>query len=302
MTESSKARKRIAVIGSAGQLGMDIVKQFAASGDYEVLPWARGDVDVTRGDQVESAVTGSRPDVVVNCAALHRVDDCEERVADAFRINAQGAYEVARACNAVHATCVFISTDYVFAGDKGCPYTEDDHASAVNVYGVSKISGEMLVRNVSPNHVILRVSSLFGAAGPRGKGSNFIDAILAKARRAEPLRIVADQWMSPTYTKDAADALFRILLEDRRGVFHGSNAGRCSWYEFALEALQQAGIAALVEPTSAGAYPSKARRPRDSALDRSRPIAPGFTPRPWPEALSSYLAEKGHLPPAAAVP
>ncbi len=294
--------KRVAVIGSAGQLGSDIVRVLAASSGYEVTPLTHDQVNVTDRTAV-MAVLGRDPfTVVVNCAAFHRVDECEDRPDEAFRVNALGALEVARACWATGSVCVFISTDFIFGGAKKSPYTEADQPDPINVYGASKVAGEFLVRQTAPSHLILRVASLYGKVGPRGKGSNFVETILARARAGEAIRVVDDITMSPTYTYDVACLLHALLEASATGVYHATNSGYCTWLEYASEALRLVSSSALVEPITSNAYPSKARRPKNSSL-KSLGIEQmlGRPMRPWQQALQAYLVEKGHLAATGAV-
>ena len=288
--------KRVGVIGSTGQLGTDLLEVLSAAPWCEVTPITHDQLEVADPEQAMSVLGGGRFDAVINCAAFHRVDDCEEQVDEAFRINARGALAVARACAAGNALCVFISTDYVFGGDRG-RYNEEDRTVPVNVYGASKVAGELLVQQACPRALLVRISSVFGKAGARGKGGNFIEAILKKAAAGGPVQVVNDSWMSPTYTMDAAETIAELIQADATGLFHASNAGRCSWWEFASEAVRRVGLDVPVEPTSSDAYPSKARRPRDASLEGTRlPAVLGHGTRPWQEALGAYLLEKGHIP------
>jgi dTDP-4-dehydrorhamnose reductase len=234
---------------------------------------------------------------VVNCAAFVRVDDAEARPEDAFRVNGVGALNVARACAKLDALCVYVSTDYVFDGTKGAPYTEADTPHPINVYGISKLAGEYLVQATCPRWLIVRTASLFGKAGSSGKGGNFVETILAKARVGEPLRLVNDIRMSPTYTRDAAQALERLFFHSASGLFHLANAGNCTWYEFACKALELAGLDNSVEAISSSNYAMQAQRPRNSSLESSKlDLSLRGARRPWHEALKEYLIEKGHLP------
>lgn len=288
--------RRVAVIGAAGQLGTDLVAALRGTGAYHVTPWPHEHVDVTRREQIDAAMEETRPDIVVNCAAFHQVDECEDRVAEALRINGHGASEVARACRQAGALCVFFSTDYVFWGDKGDAYTEDDVPRPINAYGVSKVAGELLVREATDRHLIVRISSVFGRAGARGKGGNFVESILKRARAGDALRVVADQVMSPTYTVDAAETVRALLDADATGLYHAANAGACSWCEFAQAAVRLAGLRAIVQPIASAEYPSRARRPSNSSL-RSVRLPAGLGSRPWELALSDYLQAKGHIHP-----
>ncbi len=286
---------RVAVLGATGQLGTDVVGTLRATDSYEVVPLGHEEVECSDAESVEAVLGNIRPDVVINCAAFVRVDECEQRPEQAFRVNAVGAFNVARTAARMGARCVYVSTDYVFDGEKGEPYTEDDAPGPINVYGASKLAGEYLVRQSCPDWMIVRLASLYGKSGARGKGGNFVETVLRKARAGDPLRVVIDIRMSPTYTIDAARTLEELLVSGARGVFHTANEGLCTWYEFACKAIELAGIEARVEPISASEYPTLARRPANSALrsDRLEKFI-GDTPRPWEQALKSYLNEKGH--------
>lgn len=175
------------------------------------------DIEVADPSSVRAALSLARPHVVVNTAALVRVDECEDRPEEAFRVNAVGALHVALACASAGALCVYVSTDYVFNGGKGEPYSEDDVPSPVNVYGASKLAGEHLVCQASSRWLIARVSSLFGVAGSSGRDGNFVETVIRRARAGSSLRVVSDVRMSPTYANDAPRALERLLREDATG-------------------------------------------------------------------------------------
>ncbi len=229
-----------------------------------------------------------RPDVAINSAAYVRVDDCEMRAHEAFEVNAIGALNVARACAEVDALCVHISTDYVFDGEKASPYVESDPTCPINVYGASKLAGEFLVRQ-TPRWLIVRAASLFGKTGSRGKGGNFVETILKMSKAGEPLKIVDDVRMSPTYTRDAAAGLVALVESGTYGLIHLSNAGACSWYEFAKQAFEIAGVRTPIIPISCTEYATAARRPKNSSLESER--SP-LKLRSWQDALEAYLNEK----------
>jgi dTDP-4-dehydrorhamnose reductase len=296
MEGDSKQAMRVAVIGSAGQLGTDLVDIFRRGGDYQVFGLSHGEIECRDPASIEKALKALRPEAVINCAAFVRVDDAEDRPEDAFRVNGVGALNVARACAGLGALCVYVSTDFVFDGAKGAPYTETDAPHPINVYGVSKLAGEYLVQANCPRWLIVRIASLFGKAGTGGKGGNWVETILAKAKAGEPLRLIDDLRMSPTYARDAAQALERLLRQRATGIFHLTNLGNCTWYEFACKTLELAGLDNPIEPISCSNYPMQARRPRNSSLESTqldRPLKDAR--RPWPEALKDYLKEKGHL-------
>ncbi|MGH7875765.1 MAG: dTDP-4-dehydrorhamnose reductase [Candidatus Binatia bacterium] len=287
---------RVAVLGSTGQLGRDLVEILQKSGKIAVASLSHQDADCTRVESLRAALARIQPQALINCAAFVRVDDCEDQAPDAFEVNALGALNVARACAEIDATCVHVSTDYVFDGGKAGAYVESDVTFPINIYGASKLAGELLVRQTAPRWLIFRVASLFGKAGARGKGGNFIETILHKAREKEPLRIVDDIRVSPTYTRDAAGILCKLLQADITGIIHSANAGSCTWYEFARAALTLCRLDTPVEAVASSAYPTRARRPSNSALASERLADLVNTPMPsWQAALRAYLIEKGHI-------
>jgi len=286
---------RVVVLGSTGQLGSDLV-HVLQHGSYDVCPLSHAEVECTDPVAVQTAITALHPDIVVNCAAYVHVDECQDRPHEAFRVNAVGALHVARACATLDALCVYISTDYVFDGGKGEPYTEADPPCPINIYGASKLAGEYLVRQACPRWLIVRVASLLGKAGARGKGGNFVETILARARAGTALQVINDIRMSPTAAHDAAWALEQLLRHRASGLVHLTNAGVCTWYELACQAIQLVGLHAEMVPVTADTYPSKARRPKDSSLRSVRLEAMLEHPlRSWQEALHAYLVEQGHI-------
>jgi dTDP-4-dehydrorhamnose reductase len=287
---------RVAIIGANGQLGSDLCRVFREAGSYEVMPVTHDQIDVCSPESVDKTLGECHPEAVVNCAAFHRVDDCEDRIETAMGVNAYGSLNVARVAQKLGALCVYISSDYVFDGSKGAPYNESDGPGPVNVYGVTKLSGEFLLQQTCSRWIVARVASLFGKAGASSKGGNFIETILSKAAKRKPFGIVNDMWMSPTYSYDAARALERLVASEAHGVYHLANEGVATWYEFASKALELVGLEASVEATSSASYPTKARRPRDSSLTSEYRGQNGVPSMPiWPDALYRYLDEKGHL-------
>jgi dTDP-4-dehydrorhamnose reductase len=287
----------LVVLGATGQLGSDVVRAARARGVHAVA-LGHEQVDVADASSVQKALRDAAPDAraVVNAAAFHQVDKCEEDPQQAFAVNAVGALHVARAAKALDLRVVYVSTDYVFDGAKAAPYTEDDAPRPLNTYGASKLAGEHETRLANDDALVVRVASLFGVAGARGKGGNFIETILRNAKEKGALKVVSDQTMTPTYTRDAADAIVRLAATDARGVVHVTNAGQATWHALAREAVRLAGLQVPVEPVPASTWPSKAQRPANSALD-TRKLARilGAPLRPWPSALEAYLEEKGHV-------
>jgi dTDP-4-dehydrorhamnose reductase len=282
---------KAAVIGSTGQLGQDLMRAFGE----ETVGLSHQDLDVTDGVGVASAMHSLRPDWVLNTAAFHRVDDCETNPALAFAANALGAFNVARAAADVGAGVVFFSTDYVFGGEereRDNPYDEGDKVQPLNVYGVSKAAGEQLVMQANPRHVVVRSAGLYGTATSR-KGWTFPELMINKAKTDGMVRVVTDQVLSPTFTADLAQKTKGLVEEDASGLFHLTNAGECSWFEFARGVFDLAGVEVEMEPIETGETQRRARRPPYSALRTTRLKEAGAGPmRSWEEALTAYLRAK----------
>ena len=252
-------------------LGQDIVR--AARGDVVAL--TRADLDVTDADAAREALAGS---TVINCAAHSDVDGAESDPDRAHAVNAEGARNVAQAAERV----IYISTDYVFAGSKHEPYVESDPLDPLSAYGASKAAGELATASANANHLIIRSSWLFG----RG-GRNFVATMLALARgREDELRVVDDQVGCPTFTGHLAEALLPLAASDQLGILHVAGASSCSWFEFAREILDRAGIEAELQPCSTEQFPRPARRPAYSVLgsERGGPALPA-----WQDGLDAYL-------------
>ena len=290
----SGRRRRILLVGASGQLGTDLARAFAGP---ELDALSREALDVTDPDAVDAAVTARAPAVVLNATAFNRVDDAETDPRPAFLVNAVAVHHLARASARAGARLVHFSTDYVFGAAGPGPFAEDAVPAPPNAYGVSKFAGEHLARAADPQHLVIRTAGLYGTAGSRGKGGNFVETVLRLAREGRSIRVVADQVLTPTYTADLADAAQRLLAANPPGgVYHLTNAGACSWFEFARQIFALAGLTPDLQPTTSEAYGAPARRPANSVLLNTRFPALGLAPlRPWPEALRAYLRAKGHL-------
>src|ERR1051325_10496488 len=286
------SHQRIVVLGATGQLGTDLVEVLSHEDNFEVFPISHQDADCTDPKTVRRTFTRVRPDIVVNCAAFVRVDECEERVGDAFAVNAVGAYNVAKACAEIEALCVYVSTDYVFDGAKNNAYAESDTPNPINVYGASKLAGEYLTRQAARRWLIVRTASLFGKTGARGKGGNFVETIIQKAKAGEPIRVINNITMSPTYSRDAAGGLAALLRNRATGLFHLANTGACTWYALAKTISEFADLGNVIHPVSSSEFGLRAVRPKNSALITEHT---GFQLPPWKDALKAYLVEKGHL-------
>jgi dTDP-4-dehydrorhamnose reductase len=275
----------VTIITANSQLGRALVEAFGSREDWRVRALTHAEVDITDEGSVARALDPA-PDVVINTAFTFI-----EEPAAALRVNALGPSLLAGFCAAHNARLVQISTDYVFDGETDRPYRETDCPRPRSVYGISKLAGEDLVRARGPRHLIVRVSSLYGAGGSRAKGgTNFVTDMLAMQRAGKNIRVVVDQIHSPTYAPDAAGTILDLLDRDLTGTFHVSNAGHCSKFDFAAKIFQLAGVEADLVPIRLADLPPGPARPRYSALAHEALRAAGVPePRPWEEGLAAYL-------------
>jgi len=275
---------RALVTGASGMLGRSLMAALAAEG-HDALGLTHAEADVTRLEALRTPMASFRPDWVFHLAAFTRVDDCEARAEYAHEVNARGAENVAEAAAAAGASVLAISSDYVFPGDATQPYREDDPTGPRSVYGASKLAGEVAVRAANARHLIVRTAWLYGHGG-----ANFIDTILAKARRGEPLRVVDDQRGSPTATADLAPALIRLASSGRYGTFHCTNAGDGTWHDLATHVLARAGLPATVARIGSAELGRPAPRPAYSVLNNAAyEQATGHRMAPWRDAVDRYL-------------
>lgn len=288
---------RVVLLGPNGQLGHDIRQTHERAGKpFELLPVGRDRLELTSPGMEERLGEGDF-DVLVNCAGYHKTDEAEDNATLAFAVNAHAVQQMARLCARKGARLVHISTDYVFGGDvnRDTPLREDDPTAPVNVYGASKEVGETLAGLILDNLVVVRVASLFGVAGSSGKGGNFVETIIRLGKERGTLRVVDDQVMSPTSTEDVAAIVVRMLMQGcGPGTYHVVNSGTATWFRFAEEIVRRAGVRASVLPCTGSEYPTRAERPRYSALDNTK-VSTGFGGLPpWQEALDRYMRAKGH--------
>ena len=291
---------RVAVIGSSGLFGSFLIP-ILSDEKYDVISVSHDDINCGDSESVRVALESIEPEVVINCAAVTDVETCQDQPEYAFQVNVLGALYIAQVCARVGSLCVYTSTDFVFDGEKGEPYTEDDCPNPINVYGASKYAGEMLVRQTCPQWLIVRMASLFGPAQDKKSGRisrlrlvrgkrSFVDTIIEKARVGESLRVVDDVYMSPTYARDASRALELLVRQRATGIVHLTNAGRCSWYELAKKTFEIVGLSPSLEARSSCDYSYNARRPKDSSL-RRRASNDGLDAllRPWQQAIEEYF-------------
>jgi dTDP-4-dehydrorhamnose reductase len=284
---------KIAVLGAAGQLGRDLCPRLATLGD--VVPLSRADIDLAKPDTIAPALAVHKPDVFVNCAAYNFVDKAEAEPVAANAVNLAGVDALARSCAGAGANLVHFSTDYVFGLDatRTTPYTEEDVPDPVSTYGATKLGGEFSAWTALPNYLIIRTCGLYGVWGSGGKGGNFVETMLRLAGQGKPLRVVNDQRCTPSYTADVADATVQLISRSASGVFHVTNSGDCTWYEFAAEIFRQAGLKPDLTPITSAQFGAAAKRPTYSVLSTAKLASVGISPlRSWQEALAAYLGER----------
>jgi dTDP-4-dehydrorhamnose reductase len=284
---------RVVVLGANGQLGSDVSAAFAADG-HEVSALTHQDVEITSAESVKLAFDKARPEIVINAAAFSNVERCETDPVLAFRANALGARNVAQACCIRGATVVHISTDYVFDGAKGTPYTELDVPCPLNVYGNTKLSGEFFVRSANPRHFVVRVCGIYGRNPCRSKnGLNFVEMMLKLSREQEEIRVVDDEIVTPTPTAGVARQLTALSKTSGYGLYHATAEGSCSWYEFARAIFEITGTRVRLERARREEFPAKVRRPRYSVLENAALKREDLNVfRHWREGLEEYFASR----------
>jgi dTDP-4-dehydrorhamnose reductase len=281
-------RRMILVIGARGMLGRDLMGVLHASfSDDEVIGWDIEEIDIRKENESVAKIEKLRPEIVIHLAAYTDVDGCELDKEKAFTVNAEGTRHVALAASKCRAKMVYLSTDYVFDGDKREPYSESDPPRPLNVYGDSKLKGEQYVQEWVKDFLVIRTQWLYG---PFGK--NFVDSILRQARDKKALSIVDDQTGSPTYTVDLAKAISGLIQFGARGIFHVANSDPCTWYTFGQAILKLSGVNQVrVIPISSKELGRPAARPSYSVLNCQKlKKETGLIMRPWSEALKDYLS------------
>lgn len=286
---------RYVLIGAAGQLGSDLVRTFDGAG--ALLPLTHRDIDILDAPRAAERLAALRPTHVINTAAWNLVDRAEDEPQAAFALNRDAVGTLAATCDRLGATLVHFSTDYVFDGGKRTPYAEDDTPNPLSAYGESKLGGERLARERCGRTFVIRVAALFGVAGSSGKGgANFVETMLRAAAAGRALRVVTDQITAPSYTRDVARAVWRILGNGRHGIYHVTGSGETSWYEFAREIFRRERVAPALTGVTAEEFGARAKRPLYSVLSHGALRALGHAAPPsWTDGLTAYLAERRAL-------
>jgi dTDP-4-dehydrorhamnose reductase len=280
---------KVAVIGSNGQLGSDVVRAFAANRD-EVLPWSHADIEIENVDSVAAAVRASRPDFIVNTAAMHHVEKCEAEPETAFATNAIGPRNLALVGREHGVALLHVSTDYVFDGSKKAPYEEHDLPRPLNVYGNSKLAGEQFVLSSMERSFVVRTSGLYGRNACRGKGGlNFVELMLKLSKERDELRVVDSEVVTPTSTAELARQIVRLSRSECYGLYHATAEGSCSWYEFAKAILAIANSKTAVKVAAPGEFPAKVPRPSYSVLENRALKEHGLNVfASWQQGLQAY--------------
>ncbi len=287
---------RVLIFGGSGQLGGEIRRTW--SGVEFVAP-SHADVDITDATAVQHAIETAEADTVINCAAFHNVERCESEPQNALAANAVAVNAMAEACAQRERVFVTISTDYVFDGELARPYTEDDEPRPISAYGISKYAGELLVLRLQSRAYVVRTCGVYATRASTSKGHTFIDRIVTQAKNGEPVRIVRDQTVSPTYAPHLAQGLLQLLQANvPYGLYHMVNEGPVTWYDYAAEALRIAGIDHPIEPVSYKDWPSRVRRPPFSALDNAKLHELGLHMPSWREGIAAYMRDRARDVPA----
>jgi dTDP-4-dehydrorhamnose reductase len=289
----SEMAMRMVVLGAPGQLGRDLCPRLRG----DVVALGRQDADISDAARMRELLTGLRPDFVINCAAYNFVDRAETERDAALSVNAWAVRDLARICRDLDCCLVHFSTDYVFGLDESrrTPLSESDPPGPVSVYGLSKLAGEYLIRATCPKHFVIRSCGLYGVWGSGGKGGNFVETMLRLAEQGKPIRVVNDQRCTPSFTADVAATAASLIETGRYGLYHITNAGDCTWFEFAGEIFRLAGKDVELQPITSQEFGAAAMRPAYSALSNEKLRNVGIAPpREWREAIATYLQERAN--------
>jgi dTDP-4-dehydrorhamnose reductase len=290
---------KIAVIGANGQLGSDLGVAFSKNGD-QVCALTHSDIEVTDLDSVARTLGELRPQVIVNTAAMHHVENCQREPEKAFAVNALGPQNLALVAQGLEAVLMHVSTDYVFDGSKGSPYVETDTPRPLNAYGISKLAGEHFVRCTTDKHFVIRTSGLYGRRPCRAKGGlNFVEVMLKLAREQGMVRVVDSEVVSPTFTEELAQQMVVLSRSDCFGLYHATAEGSCTWYEFAREIFAITGTRVKLKVAVPNEFTAKVPRPKYSVLENHRLKKYDLNVfRPWQDGLREYVGQRAVSQPA----
>lgn len=276
---------KVFVTGVKGQLGHDVVKELKKRG-IEAVGVDIEEMDITDEKSVDRVIREAAPDAVIHCAAYTAVDAAEENEELCRRVNAGGPRHIAKVCRELDIKMIYISTDYVFGGQGTHFWKPDDSCDPQSVYGRTKYEGELAVKELLEKYFIVRIAWVFGI-----NGRNFVKTMLNLAKDHDTIRVVNDQFGSPTYTYDLARLLADMVQTEKYGIYHATNEGTCSWYEFACAIFREAGVPVKVVPVTTAEYGARAKRPANSRMDNGKLTENGFEKLPvWQDALARYVA------------
>ncbi len=280
---------KVLVTGVGGQLGHDVVRELEQRG-HEVTGVGREEMDITDAEKVRKIIRDCVPDAVIHCSAYTAVDRAEDEADQCRKVNVEGTKNIAEICAELDCKMIYISTDFVFSGEGERPWETDDAAGPISVYGRTKYEGEDEVKSRLDKFFIVRISWVFGK-----NGNNFVKTMLRIGKENGAVKVVDDQIGSPTYTRDMAVLLADMVQTEKYGVYHASNEGFCSWYDFAKEIFRLAGMDDVsVTPITSDQFPAKAKRPFNSRMSKEKLVKEGFNKLPsWQDALKRYLQELG---------
>jgi dTDP-4-dehydrorhamnose reductase len=281
---------KTAVIGANGQLGSDIVNEFRANGD-DVVELNHSKIEVSDINSVTKILKNITPDLVINTAAMHNVEKCELDPALSFAVNGIGARNLAMVCNETNSALIHISTDYVFDGAKKAPYVESDKTSPLNVYGNTKVSGESFIVSIAKRYFIVRTSGVYGHNPCRAKGGlNFVELMLKLSKEKDELKVVNDEILTPSSTKEISRQLFKLSRSNAYGLYHATAEGSCSWYGFAKKIFELTNTNIKLNIAGPDEFPMKVPRPKYSVLENANLKKTGLNIfKDWDEALKEYL-------------
>ena len=283
---------KILLIGKTGQLGSSIL---AEPRGHSIIAPGRDELDIENSNSLCVAINNYSPDVVINTAAFHNLPLCETAPVRAFGVNCVAVKELAALCKQRDTLLVTFSTDYVFDGSKGSPYVEDDCPRPLQIYGITRLAGELAAAALAPNHsIVIRTCGLYGMDGALSKGGNFVDKRIADAAGGGPIEMGCDQRVSPTFTDDLAEAVLKLIEKPNRlsGLYHLVNEGECTWHEFTQAIYEEAGINVEVRPVDRKGLSGEMRRPLYSVLENTKARALGITLPSWRDGLQRYMAKK----------
>ena len=287
---------KILLIGVDGQLGNDINAYFSQKGMEVEGLIGLNDSDICEFEKTKEVIVSSTPDLIINTAAFHNVDLCEDEAITALQVNIAGVKNLATICRESDIPLMHFSTDYIFDGEKGRPYIESDCPNPLSLYGISKLGGERVIQYMLKDFYLIRLTGLYGHTGCVGKGNiNFVEMMIKLGREKKEIRVVDDQVMTPTSTMDVTEKLYELILTGKYGIYHMTNTGSCSWYEFALEIFRLTGMNRDIKvlPISSKEFGAKAIRPGYSVLDNYNLRKLGIKDmRNWKEALRDYIEKR----------